>query len=139
MRPALVALLLGFLTCTFGTSTLATGSQAAPPKDNKGFTAKVVQTVDLGPEIAGLAGRQLRMRTLTIEPGGYIGLHSHKDRPAVVYDLSGNDTVIAEDGAVKMLTPGHSSTATKGTTHWHRKDGTAPVVLLAIDVFHSSK
>ena len=139
MRPVLIAVLLGFISCTTGTSALATGAQTAPPKDNKGFTAQVVQAIDLGPEIEGMAGRELRMRTLTIEPGGYIGLHSHKDRPAVVYDLKGTDTVIAEDGVVKKLTPGQSSTATKGTTHWHRNDGTEPVVLLAVDVFHSSK
>lgn len=49
--------------------------------------------VDLGPEIEGMAGRQLRMRVLTIEPGGYIGLHSHEDRPAVVYFMQGTDEV----------------------------------------------
>jgi quercetin dioxygenase-like cupin family protein len=132
-------MLLGFIACTTDISALAADPQTVVPKDNKGFTTKVVQTIDLGPEIEGMAGRELRMRTLTIEPGGYIGLHSHKDRPAVVYDLKGTDTVIAEDGAVNKLTPGQSSTATKGSTHWHRNDGTEPVVLLAIDVFHSTK
>jgi quercetin dioxygenase-like cupin family protein len=40
-----------------------------------------------------MQGRQLRMRILAIDPGGYIGIHSHKDRPAVVYFLKGTDTV----------------------------------------------
>ena len=31
----------------------------------------------------------MRMRMLTIEPGGHIGIHSHKDRPAVAYFLQG--------------------------------------------------
>jgi quercetin dioxygenase-like cupin family protein len=55
------------------------------PKENKGFTASKTTTVDLGPEIEGMNGHQLRLRVLTLEPGGHIGLHSHKDRPAVVY------------------------------------------------------
>jgi hypothetical protein len=28
-----------------------------------------------------MAGRQLRLRVLKIEPSGHIGLHSHKDLP----------------------------------------------------------
>ena len=33
----------------------------------------LLSTTDLGPEIEGMAGRQLRMRMVTIEPGGVIG------------------------------------------------------------------
>jgi quercetin dioxygenase-like cupin family protein len=58
-----------------------------PPKDNKGFTSSKATVVELGPEFDGMAGRQLRLRLLTIEPGGHIGLHTHKDRPAVIYFL----------------------------------------------------
>jgi hypothetical protein len=58
---------------------------AEAPKDNKGYTASKTTVVELGPEFEGMAGRQLRLRLLTIEPGGYIGLHNHKDRPAVVF------------------------------------------------------
>jgi quercetin dioxygenase-like cupin family protein len=114
-------------------------SRQAAPMDNKGFKATVKQVVDLGPEIEGMQNRQLRMRLLTIEPGGYIGLHSHKDRPAVVYFLQGIDTVTFEDGTVKVFRPGDTSSANKDTTHWHRNDGKEPVVLIAVDVFHNAK
>jgi len=40
--------------------------QVAP--ETKGVTVKLLATVDLGPEIEGMAGRQLRMRMVTIEP-----------------------------------------------------------------------
>jgi len=105
------------------------------PKDNRGFTASKTTVVELGPEIEGMAGRQLRMRMLTIEPGGHIGLHSHKDRPAVVYFMQGTDVVTAGDGASKTFHPGDTSSATKDTTHWHRNDGKDNVVLIAVDVF----
>jgi hypothetical protein len=42
--------------------------QMAP--ETKGITVKLLTTVDLGPEIKGMAGRQLRMRMVTFEPGG---------------------------------------------------------------------
>jgi quercetin dioxygenase-like cupin family protein len=124
---------------TLGSISPLTFAQQAAPKDNKGFAATSKQAVDLGPEIEGMDGRKLRMRLLTIQPGGYIGLHSHADRPAVVYCLQGTDTVAASDGTVKVLHPGDTSFANKDTNHWHRNDGTEPVVLIAVDVFHDAK
>jgi hypothetical protein len=54
--------------------------------ETKGVTVKLLATVDLGPEIEGMAGRQLRMRLVTIEPGGVFGpLHDHKGRPPSTY------------------------------------------------------
>jgi quercetin dioxygenase-like cupin family protein len=112
-----------------------TAAAEEAPKDNKGFTAPKSQIVDLGPEIESMAGRQLRMRVLKIEPGGHIGLHTHKNRPAVVYFLQGTDTVIQADGSSKTFHPGDMSAATKDTTHWHRNDGKDDVLLIAVDVF----
>jgi quercetin dioxygenase-like cupin family protein len=109
------------------------------PNDDKGFTASKTTVVDLGPEIEGMAGRQLRLRLLTIEPGGHIRTHSHKNRPAVVYFLQGTDTVIQADGTSKTFHAGDTSTATKNTTHWHRNDGKDNVMLIAVDVFQPKK
>jgi quercetin dioxygenase-like cupin family protein len=95
--------------------------------------------VELGPEIEGMAGRQLRMRVLTIEPGGYIGLHSHKDRPAVVYFMQGTDEVGLADGSKKVLHPGDTSATPSSTTHYHRNVGKDNVVLIAVDVFKPAK
>jgi len=134
----LLAPALAFAFLLSGTPRLA-NSQETAPKGNKAFKATVKQAVDLGPEINGMAGRELRMRVLTIEPGGHIGIHNHKDRPAVVYDLEGTDTVTFGDGAVKVLRPGDTASANRNTVHWHRNDGKEPVVLIAVDVFHKTK
>ncbi|HNX80020.1 MAG TPA: hypothetical protein PKJ24_09050 [Prolixibacteraceae bacterium] len=54
--------------------------QSSP--ETKGVTIMHLAAIDLGPEIEGMAGRQLRMRMVTIEPGGVIGpIHNHIDRP----------------------------------------------------------
>jgi len=45
--------------------------QMAP--ETQGVMVSLLATVDLGPEIEGMAGRQLRMRMVTIEPGGVFG------------------------------------------------------------------
>ena len=64
---------------------------AAP--ETKGVTVTLLAALDLGPEIEGMAGRQFRMRMVTIEPGGVFGpIHDHKDRPGMVYILQGTIT-----------------------------------------------
>ncbi len=68
-------------------------SNEQPAPETKGVGVKVLATVDLGPEIEGMAGRQLRMRMVTIEPGGVFGpVHDHKGRPGIVYILQGTIT-----------------------------------------------
>ena len=60
--------------------------QVAPA--TQGVTVRLLATLDLGPEIEGMAGRQLRMRMVTIAAGGVFGpVHDHKDRPGIVYIL----------------------------------------------------
>ena len=109
------------------------------PKGNVGFSTTKTQVIELGDEIEGMSGRQLRLRVLKIEPNGHIGIHSHKDRPSVVYFLQGTDTVYSSDGSSKTFNPGDTTAATKDTTHWHKNAGKEPVVLIAVDVFHSKK
>lgn len=115
------------------------GSQEAAPKGNEGFSTVKSQFIELGPEIDGMQGRQLRMRILRIDPGGHIGIHSHANRPAVVYALKGVDTVTLGDGTQVVLKPGDMGQATKATTHWHKNTGTEEVLLVAVDIFQSKK
>src|SRR6476661_9877858 len=131
---ALVAMVAGIL---IGIAAYANAEDA--PKGNKNYKSSKSTVVDLGPEFTGMAGRQLRLRVLTIEPGGYIGMHSHKDRPAVVYFMQGTDEVGLADGSKKIMHPGDTSTATKDTTHYHRNVGKDKVVLIAVDVFKTAK
>lgn len=128
---------IAFAFVVGGWSIIANAADA--PKDNKGFTSSKTTVVDLAPEYSEMAGRQLRLRVLTIEPGGYIGLHSHKDRPAVVYFLQGTDTVIRDDGTSQTFRPGDTTAEPGSTVHWHRNDGKDNVVLITADIFNTGK
>ena len=65
--------------------------QAAPA--TKGVTSELLATIDLGPEIEGMAGRQLRMRLFTFDAGAVFGpIHDHIGRPGIVYILQGTIT-----------------------------------------------
>ena len=109
--------------------------QQAPPTENKGVTAGKSAVLDLGPEIDGMQGRQLRMQIVTVEPGGVVRLHSHKDRPDAVYILQGTLTEYREGGFIWERPEGTMSTAGKDVTHWAENKGTRPVVFIAVDIF----
>jgi quercetin dioxygenase-like cupin family protein len=129
-------------TVTLGLAALGlqyTYAEPSAPKGNKGFKTSKMQVVDLGPEIEGLQGRQLRLRILHIEPGGQIGVHDHKNRPAVVYVISGETTMYAGDGKKKTYRAGDTSSATKDTTHWYINESKEPFVFVAVDVFQPDK
>jgi quercetin dioxygenase-like cupin family protein len=106
--------------------------QAAP--DTKGVTVKLLAALDLGPEIEGMAGHQLRMRMVTIEPGGIFGpIHDHKDRPGMVYILQG--TIIDHrNGVAREYGPGVGWPEDKNTTHWLENRGTTPAVEISFDM-----
>jgi quercetin dioxygenase-like cupin family protein len=124
------------LTSTFIVGLATNLAQAADaPKDNKGYTTGKTVAVELGPEFAGMDGRQLRLRVLTIEPGGHIGLHNHKERPAVVYFLQGTDTIIRDDGTSQTFKAGEVTGEPGTTIHWHRNDGKDAVILITADIF----
>ncbi len=106
----------------------------AAPTETKGVTVKQLAAVDLGPEIAGMGGRQLRMRMMTIEPGGVYAVHSQIDRPVTVYVLQGKITEHRGDAA-KEYRAGEAWSETKETVHWLENKGTTPAALIAADIF----
>jgi quercetin dioxygenase-like cupin family protein len=111
----------------------AIGQQTAPT-ENKGVTVKQLSSVDLGPEIEGMNGRQLRMRMITIDPGGVLGMHSHKGRPDIAYVLQGK--LIEHIGDVtKEWNLGDALPSTKETSHWVENKGTTPAIIIATDIF----
>lgn len=99
-----------------------------------GVTSEVLATVDLGPEIDGMAGRQLRMRMVTIAPGGVFGpLHDHKDRPGIVYVLQGTITD-HRNGVTTEYGPGVGWPEDRNTLHWLENRGTVAAVEISVDV-----
>jgi len=124
-------------TCNRTEETKVNNEQAAP--ETKGVTVKLLATVDLGPEIEGMAGRRLRMRMVTIEPGGVFGpLHDHKDRPGTVYILQGTITD-HRNGVATDYGPGVGWPEDRHTTHWLENRGTIPAVEISVDIVRQER
>jgi quercetin dioxygenase-like cupin family protein len=81
-----------------------------------------------------MAGRQLRMRLVTVEPGGAVGpTHDHIGRPGVVYVLQGTITD-HRDGVDTEYGPGLGWPEDRKTLHWVENKGTTPAVEISIDI-----
>ena len=114
-------------------------SLANAPTMPKGVTDTIIGAVDLASEI-GVNGRMLRTRRLVIQPGGIVPLHSHKDRPALIYTLSGLITEYSSACAVPIQhKAGDISREADGLSHYWVNHGKVPAVVLSSDVFHSGK
>jgi quercetin dioxygenase-like cupin family protein len=100
----------------------------------RGVAVEDLATVDLASEIEGMAGRQLRMRMVTIEPGGVFGpLHDHQGRPGIVYILQGTITY-HRNGVATDYGPGLGWPEDRNTTHWLENRGTTPAVEVSVDI-----
>ena len=101
-----------------------------------GVTDVVRATTDLSKEPAGIHGRQFRLRQLDIAPGGIVPWHSHGDRPAMIYIVSGEIYEYSSSCAVPILhKAGDVAPEKKGTSHWWKNDGSSPVLLISVDLF----
>jgi quercetin dioxygenase-like cupin family protein len=102
--------------------------------ETKGVAVEVLGAVDLGPEIEGMLGRQLRMRRVTIEPGGVFGpVHDHVDRPGIVFILEGTITD-HRDGVATDYGPGPGWPEDRNTTHWLENRGSVRAVEISVDI-----
>src|SRR5512147_1385082 len=109
-------------------------SNEKPAPETKGVTTKLLGTVDLGPEIKGMEGRQLRMRLVTMAPGAVYGpVHDHIDRPGIVYIMQGTITD-HRNGVATDYGPGVGWPEDRNTVHWLENRGTIPAVEISVDI-----
>lgn len=114
-------------------------SGEAPVPETRGVTSELLATVDLGAEIDGMAGRQLRMRMFTFEPGAVFGpMHDHRDRPGIVYVLQGTITD-HRDGVALDYGPGVGWPEDRNTRHWLENRGEVPAVEISVDIVRSDE
>jgi quercetin dioxygenase-like cupin family protein len=102
--------------------------------ENRGITERVLASVDLAGEIEGMEGHRLRMRMVTIEPGGVLGpVHDHRGRPGVVYILQGTITD-HRNGVATDYGPGVGWPEDRATVHWLENRGTIEAVEISVDI-----
>ncbi|HEX2581062.1 MAG TPA: cupin domain-containing protein [Dongiaceae bacterium] len=138
--------LAGIVSLGFGVSAALAGecpadqvkTDATKPgaTANKDATDTVLAMIDLSKEPANI-DRQFRIRRLVVQPGGEIAWHSHGDRPALIYIVSGRMTEYASNCAVPIVhKAGDVARETHETSHWWKNTGKRKAVLLSTDLLH---
>ena len=101
-----------------------------------GVTDVVRASTDLSKEPAAIKGRQFRLRQLEMQPGAIVPWHSHNERPAMIYIVSGEVVEYASSCAVPIThKAGDVAPEKNGTSHWWKNLTDKPAVLISVDLF----
>ncbi|MFL5049243.1 MAG: cupin domain-containing protein [Xanthobacteraceae bacterium] len=119
---------------------MSPGARTSGEMKPKDVTDTVLGHVELAKEKVNLADRRLRLRKLVIQPGGVVPWHSHEDRPAIIYVVSGTINEYASNCSVPIEHKmGEVSVEKMGVQHWWKNTSKSPAVLLSADLFHDEK
>ena len=119
---------------------VAANALAGAPTAPVGITDTELAAIDLAQENVHLDQRRLRMRHMTIAPGGIVPLHSHEDRPALIMVVSGEIYENNSKCAVPILhKAGDIAREHLGTRHWWKNSGAQPVELTIADIVNDAK
>ena len=113
---------------------ISAAGQRKPPAQNVGQTEEALRSLDLTSELESGKGRPLRMRRITVQPGGALALHNHVDRPAVTYMLQGEMTYHQDGQPDRVVRAGDGFAEGRTTTHWGENTGQVPAVWIAVDI-----
>ena len=132
------AVALGTTAANAGTcpaDKVTTDGQKPGAKAHKDVAEKLLGQVDLSKEKVAVTGHHLRIRRLDIKPGGEVAWHSHEDRPALIYVVSGSITEYSSHCSVPIVhNTGEVSVEQSGLSHWWKNTGKDPVVLISSDI-----
>ena len=105
-----------------------------------GIVDTELASIDLAQENVRLDQRRLRLRHMTIAPGGIVPMHSHEDRPALIMVNSGEIYEYSSKCAVPIPhRAGEISREFLGTKHWWKNTGSQAVDLTIADIVNDRK
>ena len=103
-----------------------------------GVTDNVLSAIDVSQAPVNASERMFRLRRLEVQPGGIVPLHSHEDRPALIYVVSGSITEYNSTCTVGIVhKAGEAAMESIGLMHWWKNTGTEVTVLLSADLLHT--
>src|SRR5438552_4142659 len=110
--------------------------QKPGPTAPKDVTDVVRSSTDLSKEPLALKNRLFRLRQLEVKSGGIVPWHSHNERPAMIYIVSGEVVEYASSCAVPIVhKAGDVAPEKNGTSHWWQNTGNETAVLISVDLF----
>ena len=117
-------------------SDLSNAPTSAADEKSTHLAAIDIKSIQLPEGALPLLERKMRVRRLDVFPGGIIGLHEHKDRPAILYVLRGS--MVVHDNVHEkpiVVEEGEAVTEFNKITHWAKNcSDKLPLALLTFDL-----
>ncbi|WP_057657950.1 cupin domain-containing protein [Pseudoxanthomonas dokdonensis] len=138
LAPCLLALAMPALAvqkmeCAAGQE--GDGGWQHPTKAVGEHPAVILGEVDLGQESIQQPGYFLRMRTVTVEPGGVIPYHSHGKRPGIFFMKHGQIKIYVDGCKMPLvLNEGDSVVEDHRIKHFARNETDDVAILLVADI-----
>jgi len=112
-------------------------AQMTPPTEHKGLGVETLGVIseDSMKATVGLDGHILKLRAITIEPGGQIAKHGHETRPGLVKVIEG-EWVEGRDSGESIFdadTPA-AIVEDEATVHWFYNRGSEPATAIVCDI-----
>jgi quercetin dioxygenase-like cupin family protein len=105
---------------------------------NKERKAAELRSVDLSSKIDLIRADKLRLRSLTLEPGGIVELHSHKDHPTIIHVIKGTLTSHPQGKPEVVLRAGVGFAESKDINYWVQNTGSEPAEFIWLPVYEST-
>ncbi len=122
------------------TDKVAANALPDAPSAPVGIVDTELASIDLSKENVKLDQRRLRLRHMTIAPGGMVPLHSHEDRPALIMVNRGEIYENNSKCAVPILhKAGETAREFLGTRHWWKNSSAQAVDLTIADIVNDKK
>ncbi|MTI16337.1 cupin domain-containing protein [Rhodobacteraceae bacterium RKSG542] len=105
------------------------------PTEGKDVRTEEIEATDLGNAPLFLEGRELRLRNIIIEPGGYVPVHGHTNRPALARVTQG-ELVEHTDQCLVPLTHKNGEVIIESAevVHWVENKGDTTAILTVSDI-----
>ena len=108
-------------------------TQRQPPTEHEGVSVVplgVLSEASLKTQI-GLSGYEMKLREITVEPGGAIKEHSHATRPGLVQTISGSWIEVRNGMETEYpVTQKMALVEDENTVHWLYNNGNEPAVAI---------
>lgn len=113
---------------------VTSGGQTPGATAHKDVTEKLLGEINLANEKVAVAGHHFRMRRLEVAPGGEVAWHSHDERPALIYVVSGKITEYASTCSVPIEHEAGDLSVESHLSHWWKNNSSEPTVLISADI-----
>lgn len=103
------------------------------PTENKRLEGVDLRSPDLSSEMDSVRGHKLKL--LTLEPGGIVELHSHKDHPTLLHVIKGTLTSRALGRPEVVLRAGVGLAGGEDGNFWVQNTGSEPAEFIWLPIY----